>query len=563
MLLNSLADCSSSGPPASSPPLPKARDLKLDVPLTPSMTVPQPKSVSFSDIVEKIPLMATGHDRTASDDDYEAFFNEVVEPSAMQVQHELQHEKLQEADSTKRVRVPSLDSTIPEPPWKLALYDKDDGLDIQSLMLPVARMTLHRWPGTKKIDTAVHWAPFPTQLAKIAIQERLGDESAVAQLVESAQYTGTVDTNSLTWKPEGFRMLGFHDEDDEEIGFAKFGSETELDALVKKRKSEFGQDTAHVATPSVQSCLDSNQVKQSDAAVDTFALSLQSVDEQQRTAQPVHEAGGQLRVTSDLTRFMSVQGHESKRPKLDDMSAGNPSPQKPKTIPSRTNTGRNGENLTEAQLQTQMPLPCLWDGQPVEPRPFIASSAMLAQLNIIRQITKFCPSLELVERDWVARSRRQNQTRHNPTRFSPSDYDEGDFILSPGLGVICTTLQKIKQMPLPQQGNKSFIKQRVELVAPRHERLVVLVAKISSMTVAEGLEERDSQTLVDLIAFTASIEDDVSIQLLGGGDEDLSRWIIGLMASSPCPKTSSGEGMKLLQDETLVSNTVCQWASFC
>lgn len=553
MLVSGFPSFSSSIGMQSSPPLPKARDLKVEVPMTPPMTTPQQRSVSFSDLIGQIPLVETGHDRAASDEEYEAFFNDVVEPSAMRIEHELQHEKLQEADSTKRVPVPSLDFNIPKPPWKRAPFVEDDGLDFGALLLPISRMKLHHWPGKQKIDVDVRWTPLPRELATVATNESLGNDEAMLSLIDPAQYAGNVDVDSLTWKPDGCRVLDYTHDDDDEIEVAAFGHDDGLDALVRKRKSDLGQTHPpfKAVSPEGRSAGEGgSEVEEMSEDSGLRRLQFEKRTILQTTAK-CHET---FSAGNDLVRFMSLQGRESKRLKL--RVAGNTvsilKPLEQNRASSTAVQPIGGVVSTELAANIQESLPSLWNGQPLKPRYFIASSAMLTQRSIVRAITRLSPSLDLVERNWMGKLPQQGVDLQGFDRRNILVQDEGDCILSPGLGVICTSLQKVKQMPLPGQGNKSFAKQRLEIVAPRHERLVVLVAMTTGKGFVEDLVEKDYETLVDLICFAASLEDDISIQVVGGDDDEMARWIIGLMESSLCPMTNSEEGMRLLQDETLV-----------
>ena len=61
------------------------------------------------------------------------------------------------------------------------------------------------------------------------------------------------------------------------------------------------------------------------------------------------------------------------------------------------------------------------------------------------------------------------------------------------------------------------------------------------------LEERDCTALNELISFAAALDDEVTITFVGGGEEDLARWITGLISATPLVQTD----MVLLQDITL------------
>jgi len=139
--------------------------------------------------------------------------------------------------------------------------------------------------------------------------------------------------------------------------------------------------------------------------------------------------------------------------------------------------------------------------------------------------------------------------------------DEADIILSPATGILCTTLQKIKQRALPGQVGHAGVRERIQTIAARYERLIVYVSEGKSTNTGpvsdlHALDDRDCEALVSLTGFAATLNADVQITYVAGGEEELARWIVAATVRfgvNAAGTDGTPEGVKLLQDETLVS----------
>jgi hypothetical protein len=162
----------------------------------------------------------------------------------------------------------------------------------------------------------------------------------------------------------------------------------------------------------------------------------------------------------------------------------------------------------------------------------------------MRTLQSALPNLTTIDRDFSA---------HNTTAWLPNSglitrspitsplAVEADLIPSPSTGLILTTLQQIRQKPLPGQKSKPAIRERVEKVSLRYETLVVLVseglpannfeADGHSGEDSNGLDEQGSLAFAEFAGFCASLRNQTSIVVyfVAGGEATLGKWIASII----------------------------------
>jgi hypothetical protein len=189
----------------------------------------------------------------------------------------------------------------------------------------------------------------------------------------------------------------------------------------------------------------------------------------------------------------------------------------------------------------------------------------------MRRIQQLYPEAIFIERDFTLQRMSTDSQLKGVSKTVPNDpTDEADLIVSPSTGVIWTTLQKIKQRPLPGQSQKSGLREKVMRLSQRYELLVVLVSegRISDGSARaygedsgdiEGLNDKDCDALVELMGFAAASSDEIAVMFAVGGEEELAKWIVAMMVKYGI----ADEEVRLLQEETLVcygdSSRQCQF----
>ena len=218
---------------------------------------------------------------------------------------------------------------------------------------------------------------------------------------------------------------------------------------------------------------------------------------------------------SMLENFIDTNTH--KKPKLSRSAFINPAPS------SDNHTIRANVN----EVSTPMPPP------PPRPMPAPAPEIILPTIPprvivsfavakpMIQTLEKLIPGLELTER---------NYDKHRPTGWfsglRPPNTDDADIILSPGTGLLMTTMAKLRQKALPGKTKESLFRHVVGNVAVRYERLIVLVSEgnkhSETMTM---LFQSDAKALAEFQGSVVSLHTGVQVFYVGGGNDTLARWI--------------------------------------
>ena len=183
----------------------------------------------------------------------------------------------------------------------------------------------------------------------------------------------------------------------------------------------------------------------------------------------------------------------------------------------------------------------------------MVSASFLSNRKLARHIQRLYPTAEFIERDFNlyldAQPPLPSRSDAVPTSQGTTA-DESDMIISPSIGLILTTLQKIKQRSLPGQTARSPVKDRITRASPRYEKLIVFVhedrnAQNSSEIGASELDNSDCESLIEITSFSSSLESEVQIMFIAGGEDHLAKWIVATMIKYGTPN------LKLIQDETL------------
>ena len=450
-------------------------------------------------------------------------------PETLEAVQKLEHEKLQEADSVARVSVPDMDFTVPDPPWKIDITPEQADEAIQSLMLPIAKLNVHHWSGTTKIEADLPWVPFPRSLGQAPVEEHINETSTLENLLGIAEAQEMMNIDDLIWKPEGLRVLDEQKSDDDDIGPAAPQSGNDWDYLLRKRKLEIEDaslgSSKTMKTQREDSGLGMHRALQPSANLPAVAENI-------------------IPSSNPLDQFMGMRGRAFKQTRKEECIAKDAQPHT-----MQADLSARKEN--KPRKQPNLPTP--WSGHPIDPRTIIVSSVLMAQQCLIRHLIKLCPTVELIERDWKIADMSKSD------RCRPAETDDGDILINPSCSVICTTMQKIKQRPLPGDKTEPALWRRIARAARRTERLVMIV-NIPSDSAGDGVDERDCQALNELVIFAAGKKDEIAVYLVAGGDAEMAKWIAGLLSANPLPPNVGN----LLPDETLVSRfpherTFCRW----
>jgi len=183
---------------------------------------------------------------------------------------------------------------------------------------------------------------------------------------------------------------------------------------------------------------------------------------------------------------------------------------------------------------------------PLPKTTIILSSILFStQRSLIVELKHLYTDLSFIERDF--------------STLKPPLGNEADIITSPSTGLVLTTLQKIKQKPLPGQEPLHYgIKERLIDLSVRYERLIILVAESSSTSdVARDLDDNDCFALSEMMGFAAALDAGVQVIYVPGGNKELATWTVYCIAqfrfdfAESIGQRGGQQEPRLIEDETL------------
>ncbi|KAF2239876.1 hypothetical protein EV356DRAFT_571965 [Viridothelium virens] len=582
-------------PPSPLPKRMRPEDLKVEGPMTPPMTFESPgkraKKVSFKasleDHVPEIPsiYMSKEDNSLTSEAEYDKYFDEMFRPLVEEAEKRVQHEQLREGGNVPRVNVPVLDFTMSKPPWTEFVQDanrrpgnSETELTSQKrLLLMIKHENLRNekpWPGISKLERHLTWTPFPAKIAKLANEEQVQGDGTLVKILEQLNMDETIDSASLTWKPEGLRILDASEEEDDDLEEGVFiVDEQDMRSLIRKRRLEMDgeEKVAKKIPPRSTYPLETSKLPQREIQKSLCPPAPEAGNEAQK-----HDSGlmfgGLFSAATALQNYMSL--HSGRRiPATEESQFKKPEPAQEQPFPAPSNPreeaiGRRSASFVATEPPPTKALPFSTLSIPTTPTTFFINSQILTQRHLFRRLEQLFSAANFVSRDSVPFSSAQS---------SPYIAPDADLTLSPSTGLLWTTLQRIKQRPLPGQASTQItsIKSRIAGISRRYERLLVLVSEgaiapspparfptfeaqdpsaaeersTAQHGSAQLMDERDALALADLIAFATGMEDEgeVSVSYVPGGEDELAHWIVGLMVRFGMP----GWGGRVVREETL------------
>jgi hypothetical protein len=531
-------------------PRKKNEDLKIEETLTPPDPSPIPKMVQFSDFIEEITFPEAS---PPIEEDLDHFFNDAFGDAGERAMRMVEQETLIAADTTARVKVPILDFSVPDPPWKAFQIQRSapDLLATQTaFMVDILGQELLKWPGSKQGELKLKWNPFPHAQAKVNTEEDFPqDDSTWESIVFDPEDVQINRDVTVTWKPPGLRILKSDYDNDDEIDPGEFQKKflPDLSYLVKKRKLEIEERRSEepiVARPNSSAARipRKNTPKQND-----FMTAAEILKSDKSHAEDLGLLGDAFSTENALDNYLEMRG--KKKQKLVESSYFGTTAGTHVQAPLRPTSGPSDRiqlPIRNSPVSKAEPLPAPSIRPPAVPPNLIVSTLLIKNRPLIKQLESQLPGVKLIERDFSAHNSTAwlpNSVTRSPITSSLSS--EADINVSPFTGIIITTLQKIKQKALPGQKTKPAIRDRMEKVSIRYERVVVLVSEGRSDGSTNGLDEGGCQALTDFVGFTIGLESNVIIHFVGGGNETLSKWLVSTIVQH-----SVVGACDLLDDET-------------
>ncbi|KAL8796189.1 MAG: hypothetical protein Q9195_001522 [Heterodermia aff. obscurata] len=562
--------------PPSSPPIKKASfaDLKVEVPLTPPQSDRPPPwhkqnlslKESICEVIPNIPL-PIAKDEEIPSEDVDTFVEKSIAPIAVIVERSIEQEQLQEADTIQRVPVPVMDFSLPLAPWKAsASRHERDNTKEELMVMKKTHFPKHHWPGFGEAERSLQWMPFPAALGRVELYECIEYEN---NMDDYTCIPDCVDSSTLTWKPEGLRLLDeLGDTDEEELEDGEFPESNNIEALVRKRKLELYYNQTENSEDDTGPRSHWRRASVNHKAFQKIprlspSMHLEGKEEIQTK---VIQKNQQVEMETPFSASQSLENFMTIRDKCankSELTAEHHFPKQQKNI--QPNKTKEKDPATTSPLpgrsvpqHAPLPLAAPSFTPPTKPITIILSTIFLRERKLIRHIQRLLPSADFVERDFTLYPpTRQPDPKNNATKSTRREFlaNEADLILSPSTGLILTTLQKINQRSLPGQPTKSPLHEHITQTAPRYERLIILIHNPTPTPDSPPpLTQTDCTTLTDFIAFCSSnTSPQTETQVLftpSDADDDqeyLAHWIASLIAKH-CVQDPA---IKLLQEETL------------
>ncbi|KAL1303531.1 hypothetical protein AAFC00_006905 [Neodothiora populina] len=540
-----------------------AAALKEELPLTPAQSQYSPKkklkTVAFSEALTTDVLL---HGRAFSPDAYEDPAGDDDDDAAGSLEHiiglaaevairEAEHEQLSEADSTMRVEVPPIDHSLPDVPWSVdhtafagrrLFPNRDTSNEMMSMLLRCLDDNKACFPRSQLDRTVRVWEPFPLHLGNVSTNEIL-DDGSLERYLTKLEFAST---KASIWKPEGLRILDEPDREDDGIEPLHVGLFQDTEVIVDDLQTRLRRHRS-IARPKAHGAANMSHATDPPITEQEYIKQIagHEVVPSSHGERRSSTLNGAFSAYASLGRFMQTQ---SSVPLSEDFNKGENQNSLPQDNPeAQSQPLAHDCTRTSCRPLVSAPTPAIAvrAASSLPAAQFILSSSLLSCRGLLRKVESRYPAAQFIDRDFDMR-KPVYETTH------PSSVDEGDLILSPSTGLMFTTLQHIKQKPLPGQTTHNGVLERIAELADRYERLFVLVSNGQSSNCtgdqqSHCLDERDCLGLASLYSSVARLNADVRILFVPDGEDALADWTVNCMA-----KYSAHEQANLLvQEETL------------
>jgi len=507
------------------------------------------------------------------DEEIRTTFETYIEPAALQLQDTLLNERLVDPRITERLVVPNLDVSAFVAPWELAATEEVEEDELRMIKLPIAKSNLHHWSASK-LDNSLRWNPFPN-----FHYPNLDEDVRESELLDKFLKLGLedcVNPNTLTWKPEGFRILEVDDEEEDllsepELEQDNSAEETPsgIDKLLMQveqatvatydgRPSRASQSSPLLCPPqprrppsgSKSSPLHFHHQPKSLVRAALDFSTLLKARHPTDIARSAHE--DVLSAPNELGRFMDLQGQQAKRRKLEHSSSTLPSPVRAVATPNThfvTGTAPIATMTNRvSNFEERIELPPIPANLP--DRQIIASQTLTANIQLFRQLANLYPNLDIIERESKA------YPQSNLKSSSSTGHDSADITLSPSHGILVTNIARLHQLPLPGSACSPSasipghtVRAQITAASPYYKHLTVIVS--STVASADRLNQHDTKALAALRTFAMQVPDGVfhtkvEIVVAPGGIEGLTHYITKVIAES-----RHQQKVQLLPEETI------------
>ncbi|KAH6895728.1 hypothetical protein B0T10DRAFT_545375 [Thelonectria olida] len=488
--------------------------LKVDVPLVDSSPIQEeadhpphmPKEwlQSTIDEPEIYPLGSLGH--------FDEAMESIMNSCHYKIVRSIEGERLDARESSLRMQVPGLNFDIPEPEWHTQLSDPTTHFRWMNETSPGA-FHLESLGSQVHLGKGLKWAPIPLHKGRVPLNEAIEPPGP-----SSRQYL-TLETPQLysdDYVSKNLQLSILRISDDEEIEIDTSTTDDTPSPLGKRLLPEARTlNNAKVPKP-----------------LDEILKSRFATTSQVSTRKATSEFCGLLPESNDSSATSKLLAGflELRCPKKAKLSEARSRMAKPNSRSAKRPVSAVNANQESVTVNLNLPkAPAPEFRLPAEKCRFII--AMNLSRGLLSRIEKAWPQLDLVDKDFS----QYNEVAWSPGTaqrkevISPLSF-EADISISPSVGIILTTILKVKQKPLPSSNSPTPLRHRVQLVSEKYESLIILASEANLQGEYVGnLSASDMAAFADFKRFTTSLQAGVTVELVKGAEETLSKWVLEVM----------------------------------
>lgn len=523
--------------------IPKPDDLKVDEPLLRDAANDQILlSPNLREIRNELPLDPTTEDDLqwqVTDEELAGCLNETAASVLMQIEQE----KLEPLDATIRVGVPVLDFRVAEPEW--CKLRGDSSAIFKSI--PCEAGVLFggtKWSRKLVEESKLNWRPWTSQNPRPAVEEPVGDAKLLAAFLEPREGEAIPTSSDFVRTRPGLAVLEHAlDDDEEEVQLSMTQSQlpqADWKTLIRKRKLRLDHNDSK-QKPSSKRTLHGDEpvgapgkllVQEEAGAAATLLDNYleMHVPKKTRIEHSPFFRNGDSAAAVETDRIQEKRGKKTYQPDAAAAKSSRPlkQPTAEATVQPDVGMVQRGRHMVCPEI-------------PHFDKPLKMIVAVNIPRGTIRHLEHLISGLQMVDRDYNA----HNSSVWIPGSICRSEVAsalayEADLIPSPSTGIVLTTLIKVRQKPVPGARRKTaHLTSRVESIAARYERLVILVSEDNKLDESiNNMSASDAASFAEFQEFAATLPAETTVLFVGGGAETLAKWAAAIAArhaAGSCP----------------------------
>ncbi|KAF5596134.1 uncharacterized protein FSUBG_8940 [Fusarium subglutinans] len=426
-----------------SDPAKKHSALKLDVPMLPSSTATSPVRNNLAETLAPHLLHSEEAPQSPAEDGgyFEEALQSILDEKHRQANQRLEQERLNPEDTLLRLRVPAVDFQTPDPEWMLHLSTSQDHFGWLQQSLP-GTFHLTSYKNLSRLEASLKWTPIPHKSGQVSLTEAAIQLGPTARELLTLRAPQLCSHNYVVSRNLLMVLQILNDEEiEQEAASVVVSSPSICHGNQDSSTATFQSQEPHVA-PSLMELIGSRrQATGNRSACERKNLLLEATDP---------SASSTL-----LSGFMQLR--QPKR--LKKSSSSSQTLAASRDMPSMAGPIMLPIIQEEAQSELQSaPVPHF--DIPQETCRYIVSLDL--NRSTLSYIEKVWPQAELIDRDF---------SQYNTVAWSPGSAQrreiisslafEADISMSPGTGLILTTILKVKQKPLPGSSALTPFRERV------------------------------------------------------------------------------------------------------